>query len=350
MPRISALSHSLPEHLAHQQDVRELAARLFCRHVEHLDERLGVFDHALIRRRPLIRPLSWYLDACSPKMRNDIYRTEGLALAEAAARKCLEKAGLAATDIDHIIFVSTTGFSTPSLDCHLINRLGMGRSTSRAPLWGLGCAGGAVGLSRALDYCRAWPMRRVLLVTLELCSLTFIADDKSLKNLVATALFSDAAAAAVIEGEHLESRGPRLLASGSHLFEDSYALMGWDFTDQGMELVLSPRLPAVVNARLKGIAEDFLNAQRVRREQLKHFLCHPGGAKILDAYARGLEIGDEELQHSVEVLRSFGNLSSSTLLLVLEHWMESKRGASGELALACAFGPGFSAEMLLLEC
>jgi alkylresorcinol/alkylpyrone synthase len=210
----------------------------------------------------------------------------------------------------------------------------------------LGCAAGAAGLARGADYCRAWPERRVLLVALECCSLTFLPDDLSNKNLVACALFGDGAAAALLAGDATDSGGPELLTSRSHLFPDSYRIMGWDFIPSGMQLVLSPQLPLLVRHQLAPLVAEFLAGCQLRQQELGHYLTHPGGARVLDAYAEALQLDGTELDLSSAILRDHGNVSSVTILLLLERWLATR--PSG-YALLSAFGPGFSAELSLLR-
>ncbi len=255
---------------------------------------------------------------------------------------------MAAAQVDAVVAVSTTGLATPSLDARLAGPLGLRPDIVRLPLWGLGCAGGAAGLARARDYCLAHPRARVLVAALETCSLTFVAGDASRKNLVGTALFADGAAAVLVAGAQAAGDGPRLRAARSRLFPDSERVMGWDFGDAGMELVLSPRLPAIVQEELPALVDAFLAENGLSRRGIAHYLTHPGGAKVIDAYreALGLDNG-EELALTEAVLREHGNVSSVSVLLVLERWLAAApRPGYGLLS---AFGPGFAAEQLLLE-
>jgi len=248
-----------------------------------------------------------------------------------------------------VIAVSTTGLATPSLDVRLARVLGLRPTLVRMPLWGLGCAGGAAGLARANDFCRAYPGGRVLVTALETCSLTLLRNDVSKKNLVATAIFGDGAAAVLVAGDEVPSPGPRILATRSELFPDTERIMGWDFTASGMELVLSPRLPALIRYSLPDLVNHFLREQGRTREELVHFITHPGGAKVVDAYRRALALTREDLLLTEELLRNYGNISSVSVLAVLENWLASPRSRQPGLGLLSAFGPGFAAELVLLE-
>jgi len=349
MPRIVAVASAFPENDQPQEAVRDAVAGIFADRLPQLPQLLAVFDHARIDHRQFMMPLAWYAAPRSPVERNRVYLERGVPLAATAAKRCLHAAGVAARQVDHVIAVSSTGHATPSLDARLINALGLPQTASRLPIWGLGCAGGAAGLARAFDHCRAHPDARVLLVALETCSLTFMTSDLSKKNLVGAAIFADGAAAVLVAGAATGAAGPRLIATRSHLFRDSYQLMGWDFCDEGMSLVLSPRLPAVIRTELPRLVDGFLESLGRRRSDLVHYLSHPGGAKVIDAYRLALGLEDGELALTERVLREHGNVSSVSVLVVLEKWLAGEGSRRPGYGLLSAFGPGFSAEQLLLE-
>lgn len=349
MPRILAAASAFPPHVVPQAAVREAVGQIFAGRIPGLERLLAVFDHSRIDSRNLMRPLDWYCQPRSAQERNRIYLGEGLELLAAAAQRCLERADCGPASIDHVIAVSSTGHAAPSLDARLINRLGLRPDASRLPVWGLGCAAGAAGLARAFDHCCAHPRARVLLVALETCSLTFMAADLSKKNLVGTAIFADGVAAVLVAGAEAAGSGPRLLATRSHLFPQSEAIMGWEFGEAGMQLILSPRLPAVVKEELPALVDGFLGGRGLGRGDLAHYLTHPGGAKVVDAYREALGLANGELDLTEEVLREHGNVSSVSVLVVLEKWLASPRAAQPGYGLLSAFGPGFSAEQVLLE-
>ena len=349
MPRIIAAAHAFPPHVVSQQTVKEIVGRVFADTVEELDRLLTIFDNSRIETRQFMMPLEWYQEPRSLLERTLVYQKHGLALAVEAARSCLAQAGCRSDEIDQVIFVSSTGHATPTLDAHLINLLGMRPDTSRMPIWGLGCAAGAVGLSRANDHCLAHPGHRVLLVALECCSLTFMAGDVTKKNLIATSLFADGAAAALVGGDQVGGVGPSIVATRSHLFPDSYCIMGWDFQDEGMQLVLSPKLPLIVRQELPALVESFLSSHNMTRCDLVHFITHPGGARVVDAYRDALELSEEDLRQTEDVLRRHGNISSVSVLVVLEQWLAAGGMATTGHGLLSAFGPGFSAELLLFK-
>ncbi|NJD90393.1 MAG: hypothetical protein FIA91_02575 [Geobacter sp.] len=349
MPRIIAAAHAFPPHAVSQQSVKETVQQLFSSSVADLERLIAVFDNSRIDSRQFMMPLEWYRQPRSQQERTVIYQQQGLALMEEAVRECLARAGCRADEVDQLIFVSSTGHATPTLDAHLINNLGMRPDTSRLPIWGLGCAAGAVGLSRAHEHCRAFPGHRVLLVALECCSLTFMSGDVSKKNLVATSLFADGAAAALVSGDQLPGDGPAIIATRSHLFPESYRVMGWDFLDEGMQLVLSPKLPLIVRQELPALLDSFLAGQNLSRHDLVHYITHPGGARVVAAYREALQLTGEELSQTEDSLRCHGNVSSVSVLLVLEQWLAAGGMDRPGHGLLSAFGPGFSAELLLFK-
>jgi len=349
MPRIVAAASAFPSHRVPQVEARDAAGRFFAGNFPGLNRLLPVFDHARVESRRLMRPLPWYFERHPAEEINRIFVQEGGALLAEAAQRCLDAAGCSAQAVDMVIAVTTTGLSTPSLDARLVGALGLRSTVARMPLWGLGCAGGAAGLARAFDFCRAVPGARVLVAGLETCSLTLFPDDISKKNLVATAIFGDGAAAVLVAGDDLPVTGPRILATRSQLFPDTERIMGWDITGGGMELVLSPRLPALIRQQLPGLVDDFLRDHGHSRSELVHFITHPGGAKVIDAYRQALHLSRDDLALTEELLRAFGNISSVSVLAVLERWLASPRAGQHGLGLLSAFGPGFAAELVLLE-
>lgn len=348
-PVIVAAAHAAPEFDIPQELVKAAVAAQCAGRVDDLDQVLGIFDHSRITRRQFVRPLDWHLQPHTRSERNQIYQHDGLELMIQAAQSCLASAGCTPQDVDHIVSVSSTGFATPTLDAYLINRLGFKPSVSRVPIWGLGCAAGAVGLSRAADYCLARPRARCLLVALEICSLAFMAGALSKKDLVAASLFGDGAGAVLLAGGETESSGPRVLASSSHLFPESYRIMGWDFLDDRMQLVLSPTLPAMVLQNLAPVVSRFLGQMGLLTSDLRYYFTHPGGAKVIDAYREALHMSPSDLALTEEVLSQHGNISSVSVIAVLARWFRHTANIQAGYGLVSAFGPGFSAELVLLD-
>jgi len=345
-PVIRALTTAAPPHRTAQSDIREAARTLFPR-MARFPQLLGVFEGAHIDARHLAMPLEWYMQARTWQEKNDAYIREASLLAQRAATNALAHAGLRGRDVDAVVFVSTTGVSAPSLDAHLIERLDLNRHAVRLPIWGLGCAGGAAGLARAADLVRAG-FRNVLLVVVELCSLTLLHGDESKSNFVGTALFGDGAAAVVLGAvEHgADGEGVRLHGAYSTLIEDSDDIMGWDVVNDGLKVRFSRDIPALVRGMMRENVHDALATRGWSRRDADVFVVHPGGVKVLAAYEDALDLPPGALDASRDVLREYGNMSSPSVLFVLAETL--RRGARGR-GLLSAMGPGFSAEHVLLE-
>jgi alkylresorcinol/alkylpyrone synthase len=351
LPTIVSVSSALPPNVVLQEVLKAAVADVFSGLVPGMEVRriLDMFDRSRIDRRHFMMPIDWYLTPRTPEERNGVFMDKGLDLLIGASQACLDKAGCGPDQVDHVVFVTTTGLSTPTLDCHLINRLGLSSGTTRLPIWGLGCAAGAAGLARAFDYCLAHPGGRVLVAALETCSLTLLEEDRSKKNLVALSLFSDGCAAALVAGDGAgDGRGPRILSTRSHLYPDSYRVMGWDIVGKGFRLVLSPDLPELVRTAFRPQVDAFLLSRDLRLRDVSHYIMHPGGAKVIDAVREALGLAGGELRIAESVLRDHGNISSASVLLVLERWMAEGGMDEPGFGLLAAFGPGFSAEMALL--
>jgi alkylresorcinol/alkylpyrone synthase len=357
-PRLVALATALPPHVARQDDARGLAAQLFSETIAADRRLLDVFENARIEKRHVCMPLEWYGRPHGFTERNDLYVENALRLAAEAAALVLERAGLAARDVGHIVFISTTGIATPSVDALLADRLDFRQDVRRTPIWGLGCAGGAAGLARARDFALADPSARVLLIALELCSLTFQHGDRSKRNLVAASLFGDGAAAALVEGAGVARGAPgsprsgrlplEILASRSILWKDTADVMGWSVDGEGLHVIFSRDIPTIVRDRVRPSLLGFL-AEHGLTAAAVHLAAHPGGQRVLQAYAGALGLPAESFRHAREVLRDCGNMSSPSCLFVLERFLDSGHIAPGEPVVAAALGPGFAAEYVLLR-
>ncbi|HZG56976.1 type III polyketide synthase [Paenibacillus sp.] len=351
---IAAFGTAVPEYRVPQADVQEAVRHMFGSRVPHLDRLLPIFEHGGIETRHFCVPLEWFLVPHTAEEKHRLFVEQAAALAERAVRRCLAGAGVEPSDVDHVLLVTTTGTATPSIDAYLCNRLSFRSDAKRTPIWGLGCAGGAAGLSRAYEYVKAFPKERCLLVAVELCSLTFIRNDASKSNLVATSLFADGAAAALVVGEEAFRRGetaaPRIVGTRSELWPDSLDVMGWDVTNDGLKVVFSKDIPTLVSQSMRGIVDRLIAPRGLADSDVETFALHPGGKKVLEAYEAALGLGAGALNASERVLRRYGNMSSATLLFVLEEaYGAASRPRNGSHGIAGALGPGFSSEMLLLE-
>jgi alkylresorcinol/alkylpyrone synthase len=339
-----SLATAVPPYLVSQAEAKELARNAFSGK-EGLFERLsGVFDNAGIARRHIVAPQDWYAEAHGWRDRNAVYLDAAEKLFIEAATGAIEKAGLEPAEIDGVVTVSTTGIATPSLEARAAGRVGFRDDIRRVPVFGLGCAGGVNGLSLAAQLARGNPGSRWLFVTVETCSISIRLDSEHPSAVVATALFGDGAAAAVVTaGEHSPTR---ISGSAEKLWPDTLRIMGWDVEDPGLAVVFDRAIPPFVEAELAGAIDSICARIGVNRDQIGRFCCHPGGVKVLDAIEQSLQLGQGALNLEREVLRDFGNMSAPTVLFVLERLLD--RGLPGN-AMMTAFGPGFTCGGLLLE-
>jgi alkylresorcinol/alkylpyrone synthase len=343
-PHLVSLATTVPPYELGQADVAVRARHLFTGATAvDLDRLMPVFGNAGIDRRYSTVPIDWYEQPHGWAERNALYLENAVALLDQAARDALSLAALTPQDIDAVVVVSTTGVATPSLDAILIDRLGLRRDVRRLPIFGLGCAGGVIGLARAADLARVAPKSRVLFLVVELCALSFRKNDVSKSNLVATALFGDGAAAAVLS---CEGDGPTLGAAGEHTWPDSLGIMGWDVAEDGLKAVFSRDIPTLVRRHMREVATAFLGRNNLRLDDIRHFVCHPGGAKVLTALEEAFGLTEGALVDGRSVLRDFGNMSAATVLFVLERTLRG--GVSGRMMMT-ALGPGFTAGFLLLQ-
>jgi alkylresorcinol/alkylpyrone synthase len=350
-PAILSVGRALPPNAVDQETlIAALSAYWGERHFNvarladlHRASRVGV--------RHLALPLAEYPALDTFRKTNDAFIRVGADVGEAAVRDALSRAGLAPADVSHLFFVTVTGVSTPSLDAKLANRLGLPRGVKRTPIFGLGCLAGAAGLARASDALRAFPDEVAVLVSVELCSLTLQRDDASVTNVIATGLFGDGAAAVVLAGGRRAAppAAPRVVATRSVLYPDTEWVMGWDVVETGFKVVLSARVPEVIEANVGADVDAFLASQGLERGAIRHWIAHTGGPKVLEAFRRSVGIPDAALERSWRSLREVGNLSSASVLFVLGDHLDAAEARPGDLGLLAAMGPGFSAELVLLR-
>ena len=280
---------------------------------------------------------------------NDVWIETAEKLGEQAIDCALKLAGLSRDRINAIFFVSVTGVCSPSIDARLVNRMGLSRNIKRNPIFGLGCVAGAAGLARAADYVRAYPDQVAVLLSVELCSLTWQRDDLSVANLISSGLFGDGAAAVLVAGEKVALPGPRIVATQQVFYPNTHDVMGWKISEKGFNIVLSPDVPTVVRENLGRDVDEFLAQQGLTRGDIGTWIMHTGGPKVLEASAESLGLKNGELDVSWDALRRVGNLSSASVLVVLDEVMKHRRPEPGTRSILAAMGPGFCAEILLLE-
>jgi alkylresorcinol/alkylpyrone synthase len=302
-----------------------------------------------VKGRYLALPLDAYPELDRFSRQNDAWIRCAQDLGARAVEDALSRAGLAASDVEHLFFVTVTGVATPSIDARLAWRLGMPAGVKRTPIFGLGCVAGAAGLARAADALRAHPREHAVLLSVELCSLTLQREDLSVANVVASGLFGDGAAAVVLAGGERERRGPRVVATRSVLYPDTERVMGWDVVDSGFKVVLSANVPEVIRRHLRRDVDGFLADHGLALSRIRHVVAHTGGPKVLEAIGAALERDRAELERSWRSLAEVGNLSSASVLFVLGDLLDAGEARPGDLGLLVAMGPGFCAEMVLLE-
>lgn len=341
-PRLRALETAVPLYVLDQKDVAVRAANLF-RGRKDIDRLMPVFENTGIERRYSCVPIDWYSEPHGWKDRNELYIVHSLDLFERIADACLKTAGLDRHDIGAIVTVSTTGIATPSLDALLVERLGLRRDIVRLPIFGLGCAGSVLGMARAATLAKAMPGTNVLFLVVELCALTFRKDDVGKSNIVATALFGDGAAGAILS---TDGDGAEIGATGEYTWPNSLDIMGWEIEEDGLKARFATSIPGLVAGDFRKIANDFARKNDIDLKDIDAFACHPGGAKVLDALEDSLSLQRGALEDSRAVLRDYGNMSAATAMFVLKR-MEARN--KRERRLMTALGPGFSCGFAMLE-
>jgi alkylresorcinol/alkylpyrone synthase len=347
--RISGVATAFPRYRFTQQEVAEalrtqwedkvpspgLLARMMCR--------------AGVEQRHFVLPLDRYLPMDTWGKANNEWIRAAEELAEQALLGAVERAGLGLDDIGAIFFVSVTGIASPSIEARLMNRVKLPLHVKRIPIFGLGCVAGAAGIARAADYVRAFPAQAAALISVELCSLTWQRDDLSVANLISSALFGDGAAAVVVSGADLRRGGPQVVGTRSSFYPNTEDVMGWDISEKGFRIVLSAAVPEMVYQHLAADVAHFLESHGLAKSDIHSWIMHTGGPKVLAATAEVLGLPPGALDLSWEVLREVGNLSSASVLVVLERTMRERRPPQGSYSILAAMGPGFCAELVLLR-
>jgi alkylresorcinol/alkylpyrone synthase len=342
--RLLSVATALPAFAISQTEAKSAAKAMF-RGREALFDRLsGVFDNALIEQRQTVAPIDWYRQPHGWAERTTLYVTAAEAMFVEVATKAMANARLKPDQIDGIVFVSTTGISTPSIDARVAPGLGLRPTVARVPMFGLGCAGGVTGLATAARLATAAPGSNWLFVTVETCSISIRLDSDDPAAIVATALFGDGAAAAVLstQGEGLAT----VRGAGEKLWPDTLGIMGWRVEDPGLAVIFDRAIPPFVTGELAEAVDGILGQLGIGRGEIDRFCCHPGGVKVVDAIEAALDLGAGTLDLEREVLREHGNMSAPTVLFVLDALVA--RGLPQRTMLT-AFGPGFTCAGLVLE-
>lgn len=307
-----------------------------------------------VEERYTSKPLLAYYGLDTFGKNNDAWIEAAEELGSQAICSALARAHKEVRDLQAIFFVSITGISSPSIDARLVNRMGLPLNIRRTPIFGLGCVGGAAGISRAADYVLGHPDHIAVLLSVELCSFTLQRDDVSIANQISAGLFGDGAAAVIIAGSKVEfeerqSAGPEIIATQSAFYPETEEVMGWAISEKGFHIVLSPEVPDVILKYLGRDVDGFLMAHNLRRRDIGCWVVHTGGPKILQATQTALGIDASVISMSWEALRTMGNLSSASVLAVLEMTMTRARPKPGTWSVLAAMGPGFCSELVLLR-
>ena len=353
MAVIVSATTGFPEHYYPQEALLAAAQEEWTRKRASILKPLEQFyTNVKVKGRYLAWPLERYKKPTTFEERNNAYIETALELGEQTICALLDQVQLSPQEIDQLTTISTTGIAVPSLDARLMNRIPFSRGMKRLPLFGLGCLGGAAGIARTADHLQGHSDEAVILFAVELCSLTIQRDDLSMANLVASGLFGDGAAAVLMVGDdHPRARAglPRVIDSQSHFFPETEHIMGWDVTNSGFKVRLSADIAQLAKSEVRPCMEVFLRRHNLTIAEIDHWLVHPGGPKVIRALEDGLGLPEEALALSWETLAEAGNISSASVLVILDKFMKRLQPKPGEYGLLMAMGPAFSAEMVLLQ-
>jgi alkylresorcinol/alkylpyrone synthase len=347
--RIASVASAFPKHYYKNEVVVEALKNEWRKLLPNPDILDRLDESMKVEGRYTVEPIEFYQNMHTWGQANDAWIKHALDLGEKSLCRALQKAGLEPRDLSAIFVTSVTGIAAPSIDARLVNRLGLSPNIKRIPIFGLGCVAGAAGISRAADYVRGYPGEAAALLSVELCSLTLQREDISMAHLISALLFGDGAAATVVVGSEVDSDGPEILATKSIFYPNTERVMGWDISEKGFRIVLSPEVPDTVIKHLGADVDAFLSEQGLKRGDIKSWVMHTGGPKVLEATAIALGLTEKDLAASWECLKRVGNISSTSVLLVLEDVYTHRRPAPGALSILAAMGPGFCSELVLLR-
>ncbi len=347
--RISSVASAFPKHRYSQDQILARLQECWSGKLPKPELLPRVHSRTGVNYRHLAAPLEKYFEMENWGQANNPWIAAAEEVGQLAICRALTQAGISPREVGALFFVSITGIASPSIDARLINRMGFSPNVKRMPIFGLGCVGGAAGLARAADYVKAYPDQNAVLLSVEFCSLTVQREDLSTANIIASGLFGDGAAAVVIAGANSIPHGPRVLATRSVFYPDTQDVMGWDVSEKGFRIVLSRDVPKVVHEHLAGDVDAFLADEGLSRRDIGAWIMHTGGPAVLEATQKALELPEGALDPSWDCLSRCGNLSSASVLLVLEEFMHRRRPEPGTLSVLAAMGPGFCSELVLLE-
>jgi alkylresorcinol/alkylpyrone synthase len=347
--KIAGAASALPRHYYPQHVLLNAFKQYWTGRVPNPDSVDRFFSNVSVDGRFLACPMEKYIELDTFGKSNAEWVRVAEDLGQQAICRATARAGIQPMDIDALFFTSVTGISSPSIDARLVNRMGLLQNIKRIPIFGLGCVAGAAGIARAADYVRAFPHHVAALVSVELCSLTLQRDDLSIANIISAGLFGDGAACAIVAGEDCDLSGPEILDTRSVFYPDTEDVMGWDISENGFKIVLSADVPRVVQQNLGRDVDAFLGSHNLTRGDIGAWILHTGGPKVLEATAASLDLPESALDASWKCLRKTGNLSSASVLFVLEEFMVRRRPPAGTYSILAAMGPGFCSELVLLR-
>jgi alkylresorcinol/alkylpyrone synthase len=347
--KIASAASAFPKHYYRQEFLLEKLQEFWGDRLKNPQVLARLHQNVAVDGRHLALPPEQYYELDAWGKANDAWIRVAQELGEQALCRALHCAGLEASELGALLFTSVTGISSPSIDAMLINRMGLARNIRRVPIFGLGCVAGAAGIARAADYVRAYPRQSAALVSVELCSLTIQREDLSVANLISSGLFADGSAAVVVTGDEVHAIGPEILATQSVFYPETEEMMGWNISEKGFRIRLSPEVPRLIRQHLGDDVDAFLAEQDCVRSDIGSWVLHTGGPKVLEATASALGLNDGQLDASWDCLKRVGNLSSASVLVVLEDVMRHRRPEPGTLGVLAAMGPGFCSELVLLR-
>lgn len=347
--RIASVASAFPKNYYKQEVVVEALKNHWRTRLPNADILDRLDESMKVEGRYAVESIEFYENMTTWGEANNTWIEHALELGEKALCRAVQKAGLEPKDLSAIFVTSVTGIAAPSIDARLVNRMGLSPNIKRVPIFGLGCVAGAAGISRAADYVRGYPGQAAALLSVELCSLTLQKKDLSMAHLISSLLFGDGAAATVVVGSEVECSGPEIVATKSIFYPNTERVMGWDISEQGFRIVLSPEVPDTVIKHLGGDVDEFLGEQGLKRSDIKSWIMHTGGPKVLEATAIALGLTEKDLAASWNCLKKVGNISSTSVLLVLEDVYTHRRPEPGALCILAAMGPGFCSELVLLR-
>src|SRR3954464_5717613 len=339
-----SLATAVPPHRFDQMRIMEAARDILAPRYPQFDTLVSLFSNTGIRHRYGVMPMEWYLERRGWPERTQAYLEGAEALFIDVARKALAQADLSAAEIDTIVTVSSTGIATPTLEARVATEMGFRGDVSRVPVFGLGCAGGVSGLSIAARLAQARPGTNVLLVAFELCTLAVRHDELTKANIVAASLFGDGAAAVVLRAG--DGGATRIEASGEKLWPDTLDIMGWSVDPEGFGVIFQRTIPGFVAEHMRPAVAEMLSRMALSIDDIDRFICHPGGAKVIRALEQAFSLHQGALDHERDVIADFGNMSSPTVLFVLER---ARAQGLPPRSLLTALGPGFTASCVTLR-